>query len=81
MDNTERINKKKKRYVSEFYEIREKDLHQAEIISIWYYQALSSLFIYLSYHLTFCSSLHMLNCFTDPAYGVISCPHCHNLKS
>ena len=35
MDNTKRINKKKKRYVSEFYEIREKDLHQAEIISIW----------------------------------------------
>ncbi|MXQ97980.1 hypothetical protein E5288_WYG009912 [Bos mutus] len=53
-----------------FYEVREKDLHQAEIISIWYNQALSSLFIYLSYHLTFCSSPHMLNCFTDPVYGV-----------
>ena len=78
MDNTKKDLKKN---VSGFYEIREKDLRQAEIISIWYNQALSSLFIYLSYHLTFCSSLHMLNCFTDPAYGVISCPCCHNLRS
>lgn len=34
---------------------------------------LSSLFIYFTY-LAFCSFLHMLNCFTDPVYGVTT-PH------
>lgn len=33
---------------------------------------LSSLFTYFSYDLALCSSLYILNCIIDPAYGVIS---------
>lgn len=61
--------------VSEVYEIRR--LFSSSRGHFYLVQAkLSSLFIYITYHLSFYNFLSMLNCFTDPVYEVTSlyCP-------